>query len=76
MNYTCLLSTRLCCSAQRPTATSDSLIAKENMTWILIGLGVAGVSMLLSLSKWSHREEEMGAVSRQWLAEYRQNHEG
>jgi hypothetical protein len=76
MNYTDPLSLRLCCSAQRPAATSDNLIAKKNMTWILIGFGVAGVAMLLSLSKWSHREEEMGAVSRQWLAEYRQNHEG
>lgn len=46
------------------------------MTWILIALGVPSVVTLLWFSRKSHREEEMGAVSRQWLAEYRQNHEG
>ncbi len=30
----------------------------------------------LWFSRWFHREEGMGSVSAQWLAEYRQNHEG
>jgi hypothetical protein len=33
------------------------------------------VGFLLWFSRWFHREEEMGSVSAQWLAEYRQNHE-
>lgn len=43
--------------------------------WIIIGLVVVGVVFLLSLSRWFHREEDLGTVSGQWLAEHRQAHE-
>jgi hypothetical protein len=41
---------------------------------LLIGaLVVVAIIVLLSLSRWRHRDEEMGSVSGQWLAEYRQD---
>ena len=41
---------------------------------ILIVLLLA-VGSILWFSRWFHRDEDMGSVSAQWLAEYRQNHE-
>jgi hypothetical protein len=41
---------------------------------ILIVLSLGG-GILLGFSRWFHRDEDMGYVSAQWLAEYRQNHE-
>jgi hypothetical protein len=42
------------------------------LMWIIIGL-LSGVILLLWYSL--HREEALGAVSTEWLAEYRQDHE-
>jgi hypothetical protein len=44
------------------------------LMWIIIGL-VAGVVLLHRLFRSFHRQEDLGAVSGQWLAEYRQDHE-
>jgi hypothetical protein len=41
---------------------------------MIILLSVGGV-ILWSASRWRHQDNEMGCVSTQWLAEYRQNHE-
>jgi hypothetical protein len=41
---------------------------------IFVVLSLA-VGSFLWVTRWVHREEEMGSVSAQWLAEYRQNHE-
>jgi hypothetical protein len=43
--------------------------------WIIIGLIVVGIAALLLVSRGSNREEDMGTVSGQWLAEHRQAHE-
>jgi hypothetical protein len=43
--------------------------------WIIIGLFAVGIGVLLFLSRGSHRDEDMGTVSGQWLAEHRQAHE-
>jgi hypothetical protein len=45
------------------------------VTWFAIGMFGAGITWLLWSSLGFHREDELGAVSSQWLAEYRQNHE-
>jgi len=46
-----------------------------NTIWILAGLAFAGVSSALVLS-WQHyhKEQDMGAVSHQWIAEHRMGH--
>jgi hypothetical protein len=41
---------------------------------IIIGLFSGVIGLLLRFSR-SHRGEDLGAVSAQWLAEYRQDHE-
>jgi hypothetical protein len=43
------------------------------VTWLVGLLVVSAIIVLLWLSRWRHREEEMGSVSGQWLAEYRQD---
>jgi hypothetical protein len=42
--------------------------------WIIVGL-IAGVVLLVRWFRSFHRNEDLGAVSGQWLAEYRQDHE-
>ena len=40
-----------------------------------IVIAVAVAVSLLGASRWFHHSEDLGYVSPQWLAEYRQNHE-
>ena len=40
-------------------------------TLIVVSIGAS----LLWASRWFHHTEDLGYVSAQWLAEYRQNHE-
>jgi len=42
---------------------------------IITGLVLAGVVSLFSLSRWVHDQEDLGAVSGEWLAEHRHVHE-
>jgi hypothetical protein len=41
--------------------------------WFIGALIVVAIIVLLGLSRHRHRDEEMGSVSGQWLAEYRQD---
>jgi hypothetical protein len=41
--------------------------------WLISALIVVAVIVLLGSSRYRHRHEEMGSVSGQWLAEYRQD---
>ena len=43
--------------------------------WIFIGASSGVVIALLWLFRPFHRQEELGTVSAEWLAEYRQNTE-
>jgi len=43
------------------------------VTWLLGALFIVAIIVLLGFSQWRHRDEEMGSVSGQWLAEYRQD---
>jgi hypothetical protein len=43
------------------------------VAWLIGILIVSAIIILLWLSRRRHREEEMGSVSGQWLAEYRQD---
>ena len=43
--------------------------------WIIIGVAVVAVVSLLWWSRLFSRDEELGTVSGQWLADYRQNRE-
>ena len=46
-----------------------------NTIWILAGLVIVGASSALGLSWRRHnREQDMGAVSHQWIAEHRMGH--
>jgi hypothetical protein len=44
------------------------------LMWIIIGV-VAGGVLFLRLFGSFYQKEDLGAVSGQWLAEYRQDHE-
>jgi len=43
------------------------------VAWFIAALILAAIMILLWLSRWRHRDEDMGSVSGQWLAEYRQD---
>ena len=46
-----------------------------NTIWILAGLAIVGASSALVLSWQRHnKEQDMGAVSHQWIAEHRMGH--
>ena len=46
-----------------------------NTIWILAGLVIVGASSALGLSWRRHnKEQDMGAVSHQWIAEHRMGH--
>jgi hypothetical protein len=46
-----------------------------NAIWILAGLAIVGVISALVLSWQRHnKEQDMGAVSHQWIAEHRMGH--
>ncbi|HUP38846.1 MAG TPA: hypothetical protein VM115_01905 [Vicinamibacterales bacterium] len=43
------------------------------MTWLIAALITLAIVILLAVSRSRHRDEDMGSVSTQWLAEYRQD---
>jgi hypothetical protein len=43
------------------------------VSWLIGALITLGIVILLAVSRSRHREEDMGSVSTQWLAEYRQD---
>ena len=46
-----------------------------NTIWILAGIAIVGVLFALVLSWQRHnKEQDMGAVSHQWIAEHRMGH--
>jgi hypothetical protein len=45
------------------------------MTWYLVGLLASGSLWLLWSARWVRPEEDLGSVSSEWLAEYRQDGE-
>lgn len=63
---------RVCRSGQRGDA---SAVYRQPVMWLIIGVTFAGVLIPVWLLRWMYREDQMGSVSGQWLAEYRQDHE-
>ena len=60
-------------AALKKAKTENRAVFQAMTIIIVLSLGAAG--SLVWLSRWFHREEEMGSVSAQWLFEYRQNEE-
>ena len=56
-------------------AATELMERPMNTIWILAGLAVVGIVSVLVLS-WQrhHRDQDMGAVSHQWIAEHRLGH--
>jgi hypothetical protein len=46
-----------------------------NLIWILGGLALAGITVVLLLSRPRKDGPDLGSVSGQWLVEYRQSEE-
>ncbi len=62
----------MCCSGQRPSCRATYHAA---MLWLIVGVIVTSGVVPFCLSRWAYRQDDMGSVSGQWLAEYRQDHE-
>jgi predicted outer membrane lipoprotein len=43
------------------------------VTWLIALLIACAIAILFGLSRWRHGDEDMGSVSSQWLAEYKQD---
>jgi hypothetical protein len=57
------------------TARRASPEYRQHVVLIIAGV-ITAVAVIVWLSRWTHRESrELGSVSGNWLAEYRQNHE-
>lgn len=57
------------------TAPQTLPLYRRHVGWIISVVLVVGVVVLFRLSRGLPQSEEMGSVSGQWLAEYRQDHE-
>jgi hypothetical protein len=64
----------LCYPEQRTRASTRTLSASAILMWILIGV-LSGVGTVLWLLRPLRQKEDLGTVSAEWLAEYRQDTE-
>ena len=61
---------------RRPRTAGDVLSGCDRVTPMLVVAGVlAAVAVIITASRvWAKRDESLGGVSQQWLAEYRASH--